>query len=84
MKIILACLACSLMFASTSMAATSDITSGRRADFYAAGKHQFYAWCGNGQDRIVRQDGASASDARTRAVSHANGCRLSWQGRIVS
>ena len=82
--VILACLAGSALFAAPSMAATSNITSTHRADFYAAGKHQFYAWCADGQDRILRQDGVSAPDAGSKLVQKAAGCRLSWQGRIAS
>jgi hypothetical protein len=66
--------------ASASWAATSDIASHTRADRFAPGKHQFYAWCANGQDRLVSQDGSSAEDARSKLAT--DGCRLSWQGRI--
>jgi hypothetical protein len=72
------------LLSSSAMAVTSDFTSSRRADFYAAGKHQFYAWCANGRDRIIRQDGVSAPDAQTKAAPVSAGCRLSWQGRIAS
>ena len=69
------------------MAATSDIASHQRADFYAPGKHQFYAWCADGQDRLVAQSGFSARDAETKLFASqkvANACRLAWQGRIHS
>jgi hypothetical protein len=79
-----ACLAASALWTAPSIAATSNITSTHRADYYAAGKHQFYAWCAGGQDRIVRQDGASASDAGAKLAQKTAGCRLSWQGRIAS
>jgi len=68
-------------------AATSDISSHRRADFYAPGKHQFYVWCADGQDRLVAQNGASANDAEARLMASqkvTSSCRLSWQGRIPS
>jgi hypothetical protein len=71
----------------TAMAATSDISSHRRADFYAPGKHQFYAWCSNGQDRRIAQSGDSARDAEARLLASqkvAESCRLAWQGRIPS
>jgi len=68
--------------ATAAFAATSDITSMRRADFTQAGTHQFYAWCADGQDRVLRQQGASARDARTRLQAGYSGCRLTWQGRI--
>jgi hypothetical protein len=70
-----------------AMAATSDISSHRRADFYAPGKHQFYAWCSNGQDRRVSQTGETARDAEARLLASdkvAGSCRLAWQGRIPS
>jgi hypothetical protein len=66
-------------------AATSDIASQRRADFYAPGKHQFYAWCSNGQDRRITQTGETAPDAQARLSQKvAESCRLTWQGRIPS
>jgi len=71
----------------TAMAATSDISSHRRADFYAPGKHQFYAWCSNGQDRRIAQSGDSARDAEARLLASQKveeSCRLAWQGRIPS
>jgi len=66
--------------AGAGWSATSDIASHSRADRFAPGKHQFYAWCANGQDRLVAQDGDSAEDAKLKLA--ANGCRLAWQGRI--
>jgi hypothetical protein len=69
----------------SSFASTSDIASHRRADFFAPGKHQFYAWCTSGQDRFVAQDGTSAKDAEAKLLSKQSelaGCQLSWQGRI--
>lgn len=83
-----AALALSICFsAGAAMAVTSDISSHSRTDFYAPGKHQFYAWCSNGQDRRVAQTGESARDAEARLLasqSVAASCRLAWQGRIHS
>lgn len=76
-----------ILSGSAAIAATSDITSHRRSDFYAPGKHQFYAWCADGQDRLVAQNGATASDAEGKLLASqkvADSCRLSWQGRIRS
>ena len=76
-----------MLSATAGMAATSDITSHQRADFYAPGKHQFYAWCTGGADRLVAQDGISAKDAEAKLsekMTAQAGCRLSWQGRIKS
>jgi len=70
-----------------AMADTSDIASHRRADFYAPGKHQFYAWCANGQDRRIAQTGETARDAEATLLASqkvASTCRLAWQGRIHS
>lgn len=68
--------------ASVGWAATSDILSHSRADRFAPGRHQFYAWCANGQDRVVAQEGRSAEDARGQLAASEQGCRLAWQGRI--
>jgi len=74
-----------ILSGSAALAATSDIASHQRTDFYAPGKHQFYAWCADGQDRLVAQSGESAKDAETKlAQKVAGSCRLSWQGRIHS
>jgi hypothetical protein len=81
------CAAAALAFsAGAGMAATSDITSHQRADLYAPGKHQFYAWCADGQDRLVSQNGLSAKDAEGKLLASQNlaSCRLAWQGRIRS
>jgi hypothetical protein len=88
MKIRTICSTAALLLSfGTAMADTTDIGTHRRADFYAPGKHQFYAWCANGQDRRVAQTGESARDAEDRLLaSHtvSDSCRLSWQGRIHS
>jgi hypothetical protein len=76
-----------ILSAGAGVAATSDIASHQRADFYAPGKHQFYAWCADGQDRLLAQSGFSARDAETKVFASqkmANACRLAWQGRIHS
>ncbi len=66
-------------------ASTSDIASHLRSDFFAPGKHQFYAWCASGEDRIVSQVGRSAKDAEAKLLANSadlSDCRLSWRGRI--
>ena len=74
-----------LLSTGVAMADISDIASHRRTDFYAPGKHQFYAWCSNGQDRRVAQSGDSARDAEAKFTQTVAGsCRLAWQGRIHS
>jgi len=74
-----------LLSTGVAMADISDIASHRRTDFYAPGKHQFYAWCSNGQDRRVAQSGDSARDAEAKLPQTVAGsCRLAWQGRIHS
>lgn len=73
-----------ILSCTAGLAATSDISSHRRSDFYAPGKHQFYAWCADGQDRLVAQNGATAKDAEGKLSQSLSGCRLSWQGRIHS
>jgi hypothetical protein len=86
MKIILSAAAL-VLSASAAMAATSDIASHQRADFYAQGTHQFYAWCADGGDRLVSQDGFSAKNAQAKLFERMTGlagCQLSWQGRVHS
>ena len=76
-----------MLSGNAGIAATSDIAGHQRADFYAPGKHQFYAWCADGQDRLVAQSGASAKDAEAKLMTSqmaGSSCRLSWQGRIRS
>ena len=76
-----------ILSAGAAMATTSDIASHRRTDFYAPGKHQFYAWCADGQDRLVSESGISASDAEAKLAASQKvvaSCRLAWQGRISS
>lgn len=68
--------------ATAAFASTTDIASSRRAEFSQAGTHQFYAWCANGQDRVLRQKGSSARDAQAQLAASHEGCRLTWQGRI--
>ena len=88
MKIRIVCSAAALVLSiGAATAATSDIASHRRADFYAPGKHQFYAWCSNGQDRHIAQRGQTAPDAEARLLASekiAASCRLAWQGRVPS
>lgn len=82
-KQLLCAAAALILSAGAGMAATSDIASHQRADFYAPGKHQFYAWCEEGRDRLVSQSGISAKDAEAKFLSsHRGACRLTWQGRI--
>ncbi len=65
--------------AAPALASTSDILSSRRADYFAPGRHQFYAWCADGQDRILRERATSATQARDLLA--VPGCILRWQGR---
>jgi hypothetical protein len=86
-KPIITAVAALLLSGTAGIAATSDIAGHQRADFYAPGKHQFYAWCADGQDRLVAQSGVSAKDAEAKLMTSqkvATSCRLSWQGRIRS
>jgi len=86
-KPILYAAAALILSGTAALAATSDIASHRRSDFYAPGKHQFYAWCADGQDRLVAQTGLTANDAEGKIFASqkiANSCHLSWQGRIHS
>jgi len=87
MKKQIICAAAALILSGTAaFAATSDIASHRRSDFYAPGKHQFYAWCADGQDRLVAQNGATANEAEGKLLASQSlgGCQLSWRGRIPS
>ena len=77
------------VLATAALASQSNITSSRRADFYAPGRHQFYVWCADGKDRIAYQAGASGEDAVAKlrlseTQADQSGCRPVWQGRINS
>jgi len=83
MKMLRFAVAAAALCATPAFASTTDMVSGRRADYFAAGRHQFYAWCANGQDRILHQVGGSAAQAQGRLAPAAPGCVLRWQGRAA-
>src|SRR5215469_5246621 len=71
-----------------SIAAAGNFTTAAHSDFYSAGRHQFYVWCGGAGDHMAIQSGRDAEDAQMRlydqskATGHA-GCWPVWQGRVA-
>src|SRR5215469_5846348 len=71
-----------------SIAVAGNFTPAAHSDFYSAGRHQFYVWCGGAGDHMAIQSGRDAEDAQMRlydqskATGHA-GCWPVWQGRVA-
>ena len=82
-----AVLACAAM-AGASIAAAGNFTTAAHSDFYSAGRHQFYVWCGGAGDHMAIESGKDAEDAQLRLyqLSKAAGhtaCWPVWQGRVA-
>src|SRR5436305_6603328 len=58
-----AALACAAI-AGASIAAAGNFASAAHSDFYAAGRHQFYVWCGGTGDHEAIEAGKDAEDAQ--------------------
>jgi len=76
-----------VLVAAAGVALAANITSAKQADFFAAGRHQFYVWCAGGSDYMAAQSGASAEDAQLRLYNETKkagktNCWPVWQGRI--
>jgi hypothetical protein len=82
-----AVLACAAM-AGASIAAAGNFTTAAHSDFYSAGRHQFYVWCGGAGDHMAIESGKDAEDAQLRlyqqskAAGHTS-CWPVWQGRVA-
>lgn len=82
-----AVLACTALVGA-SIAGASNFTTAAHSDFYSAGQHQFYVWCGGAGDRTAIEAGKDAEDAQMRlyeqvkATGHT-GCWPVWQGRVA-
>lgn len=69
------------------VAVAGNFSSSHRADFFAAGTHQFYVWCAGSHDYLTTETGSSASDAqmklydKTKKEGRAT-CWPVWQGRV--
>ncbi|MBS0473049.1 MAG: hypothetical protein JSR60_18410 [Proteobacteria bacterium] len=69
------------------VALAANFTSSKQADFFAAGRHQFYVWCAGGSDFMALQNGANAADAQMKLYNLEKrtgkiNCWPVWQGRI--
>ena len=71
-----------------SIAAAGNFTSSAQSDFYSAGRHQFYVWCGGAGDHTAIGSGKDAEDAQLRLYEAAKAaghtaCWPVWQGRVA-
>jgi hypothetical protein len=76
-----------VMVAVAGVALAANLTSSKQADFFAAGRHQFYVWCAGGSDFMAMQNGANAADAQMKLYTDEKragktNCWPVWQGRI--
>ncbi|HLY07447.1 MAG TPA: hypothetical protein VKR31_17000 [Rhizomicrobium sp.] len=74
--------------AGASIAVAGNFTAAARSDYYSAGRHQFYVWCGGAGDHMAIEAGKDAEDAQMRLydASKAAGhtaCWPVWQGRVT-
>ena len=88
-KRILGAAVAGVIVAVAGVAVAANFSSSARTDFYAPGKHQFYVWCGNGNDHLAYERGTSGQDALNKLsdAENASGnahCRPVWQGRVLS
>lgn len=82
-----AVLACAAL-AGASIAAAGNFTTAAHSDFYSAGRHQFYVWCGGTGDRTAIEAGKDAEDAQLRLYEQSKAaghtaCWPIWQGRVA-
>jgi hypothetical protein len=71
-----------------SIAAAGNFASAAHSDFYSAGRHQFYVWCGGPHDHMAIEAGRDAEDAQLRLYQEAKAagqtaCWPVWQGRVA-
>jgi hypothetical protein len=75
------------IFAVAGVAAAGDFGSGAKGDFFAAGTHQFYVWCGAAGSYTATANGRDAEDAQLRLYDSVKSsgrehCWPVWQGRL--
>jgi hypothetical protein len=71
-----------------SIAAAGNFASAAHSDFYSAGRHQFYVWCGGAADHTAIESGKDAEDAQLRLYNESKlaghtACWPVWQGRVA-
>jgi hypothetical protein len=71
-----------------SIAAAGNFVSAAHSDFYSAGRHQFYVWCGGAGDHRAIEAGKDAEDAQLRLYQESKAaghtaCWPVWQGRVA-
>ena len=71
-----------------SIAAAGNFTTAAHSDFYSAGRHQFYVWCGGSGDHMAIEPGKDAEDAQLRLYQQVKAqghtaCWPVWQGRVA-
>jgi hypothetical protein len=76
-----------VMVAVAGVALAANFASSKQADFFAAGRHQFYVWCAGGSDFMAMQAGTNAEDAQMRLYNDEKkagktNCWPVWQGRV--
>jgi len=76
-----------VIVAVAGVALAANLTSSKQADFFAAGRHQFYVWCAGGSDFMAMANGANAADAQMKLYNDEKragktNCWPVWQGRI--
>lgn len=74
--------------AGASIAVAGNFTTAAHSDFYSAGRHQFYVWCGGAGDHVAIEAGKDAEDAQMRLYDQSKaagqtGCWPVWQGRVA-
>jgi len=76
-----------VLFAAAGVAAAGNFASDRQVDFFAGGTHQFYVWCGNGDDYLATVEGRNAEEAQMKLYGDVKAagktaCWPVWQGRV--
>lgn len=82
-----AVLGCAVV-AGASIAAAGNFTTAAHSDYYSAGRHQFYVWCGGAGDHMAIESGRDAEDAQMRLYGESKAaghtaCWPVWQGRVA-
>jgi hypothetical protein len=86
-KRVLAAAVGGVLFAAAGVAAAGNFASDRQVDYFSRGTHQFFVWCGKGNDYLTTAEGTNAEDAQMRLYGDIKKdgklpCWPVWQGRI--